>query len=159
MSKHLYSTQLLPPLQEVDLSDEGWNQIVSTSLPAQLEEQARTLGAWSRQHKLRSATELLRALLVYAACQYRFRELSMWAVLKGIGSLSERAWRKRFERSHEWIRWILTQVLGVHQRPAWLPAHVGRVLIMDASRWKTPAGCGDEVNLHQCYDLHAGCMH
>lgn len=159
MSKHPYSTQPLPPLQEVDLSDEAWNHIISTRLPAQVEEQARTLGAWSRQRKLRCATDLLRALLVYAACQYSFRELGMWAVLKGIGSLSERAWRKRFERSQEWIAWLLSYVLGVHQRPAWLPTQAGRVLIVDASRWKTPGGCGDDVRLHQCYDLHAGCMH
>lgn len=158
MSKHPYHTQPLPPLQEVDLSDEAWTHTVTTRLPVQLEEQARTLGAWTRQRKVRNATDLLRALLVYAACQYSYRELGMWAVLKGIGSLSERAWRKRFERSQAWIAWLLSQVLGVHQRPAWLPAQVGRVLIVDASRWKTPAGCGDDVRLHQCYDLHAGCM-
>jgi len=158
MSKHPYSTQPLPPLQEVDLSDEAWKHVVQMRLPAQLDEQARTLGAWSRQRKLRHATDLLRALLVYAACGYSFRELGMWAVLKGIGSLSERAWRKRFERSQEWIAWLLAHVLGIHHRPAWLPVQAGRVLIVDASRWKTPGGCGDDVRLHQCYDLHAGCM-
>jgi hypothetical protein len=32
------------------------------------------------------------------------------------------------------------------------------VLIVDATRWKTPAGTGDDVRLHQCYDLQAGRM-
>lgn len=62
MSKHLYHTQPLPPLQEVDLSDETWNHTISTRLPAQLEEQARTLNAWSRQRKLRCATDVLRGV-------------------------------------------------------------------------------------------------
>ena len=82
----------------------------------------------------------------------------MWAVLKGIGSLSERAWRKRLDQSREWIAWLLSELLGVHQTPAWLPQGAGRVLLIDATRWKTPAGTGDDVRLHQSYDLRAGRM-
>lgn len=90
MSTQKYHSEALPPLQERDLNDEGWNEIVSSRLPANLEEQARALKAWTRKRGLRTVTDLLRALLVYAVCQYSFRELGMWAVLKGIGTLSER---------------------------------------------------------------------
>jgi Transposase DDE domain len=158
MSKQSYHTEALPPWQEEDLNDEAWNELVQTRFPANLEEQARGLKAWSRQRKLGQVTDLLRALLVYAACQYSFRELGMWAVLKGLGSLSERAWRKRLQRSEAWIKWLLYELLGIHQRAGWLPKAAGRVLIVDATRWKTPAGTGDDVRLHQCYDLQAGCM-
>jgi hypothetical protein len=158
MSKQKYRSEPLPPLQEEDLNDEAWNEIVKTRFPADLEAQARRLKAWSRQRKLRQVTDLLRALLVYAVCQYSFRELGMWAVLKGIGSLSERAWRKRLQRSQAWIKWLLTELLGIHQRPSWLPQPAGRVLIVDATRWRTPGGTGDDVRLHQCYDLQAGRM-
>src|SRR6266705_2197395 len=103
MSKQKYHSEPLPPLQEEDLNDEAWNEIVNTRLPADLEAQARRWKAWSRQRKLRQVTDLLRALLVYAVCGYSFREVGMWAVLKGLGSLSERAWRKRFQRSEAWI--------------------------------------------------------
>jgi len=82
----------------------------------------------------------------------------MWVVLKGIGSLSERAWRKRLEQSQLWIAWLLSELLGVHQRPVWLPEGVGRVRIVDATRWKTPAGTGDDVRLHQSYDVATGKM-
>jgi hypothetical protein len=158
MSIQKNHNELPPPLQEVDLNDQAWNEIVTTRLPENLEEQARVLKAWRRKRGLSQVTDLLRALLVYAVCQYSFRELGMWAVLKGIGALSERAWRKRLQASQDWIKWLLSELLGVHQRPAWLPAQAGRVLVVDATRWKTPAGTGDDVRLHQCYDLQAGRM-
>ena len=158
MSSKKYHSEPLSPMQEVDLNDAAWNEVVSTRLPANLEEQARRLKAWKRKREVRSVPDLLRALLVYACCQYSFRELGMWAVLKGIGSLSERAWRKRLEKSRRWIAWLLSELLGVHQTPAWLPEGAGRVLLIDATRWKTPGGTGDDVRLHQSYELRAGRM-
>ncbi len=158
MSSKKYHSEPLPPMQEVDLNDAAWNEVVSTRLPANLEAQARQLQAWSRQREVRSVPDLLRALLVYASCQYSFNELGVWAVLKGIGSLCERAWRKRLDRSRVWIGWVLSELLGVHQTPVWLPEGVGRILLIDATRWKTPAGTGDDVRLHQSYELRAGRM-
>lgn len=158
MTSKKYHSEPLPPMQEVDLNDAAWNEVVSTRLPANLEAQARQLQAWSRKRELRSVPDLLRALLVYASCQYSFNELGVWAVLKGIGSLSERAWRKRLDRSRAWIAWVLSELLGVHQPPVWLPEGVGRILLIDATRWKTPGGTGDDVRLHQSYELRAGRM-
>ena len=158
MSTTLHHNEPLPPLQEEDLNDVAWNEVVATRLPAELEAQARRLKAWSRQRGLRSVSDLLRALLVYACCQYSWRELGMWAVLKGVGSLSERAWRKRLDRSRAWISWVLSELVGVHQTPSWVPAGTGRILLIDATRFKTPGGSGDDVRLHQSYDLRAGRM-
>ena len=158
MSSKSHHSDSMPPMQEVDLNDAAWNEVVSARLPADLEAQARQLKAWTRQRGLRCVSDLLRALLVYACCQYSFRELGMWAVLKGIGSLSERAWRKRLDRARSWIAWLLSELLGVHQTPGWLPKGMGRVLLIDATRFKTPAGTGDDVRLHQSYDLRAGRM-
>ena len=89
MSTPKYHSEPLPPLQEVDLNDQAWNEIVTTRLPANLEEQARALKAWTRKRGLATVTDLLRVLLVYAVCQYSFRELGIWAVLKGVGSLED----------------------------------------------------------------------
>ncbi len=158
MSHTNHHSDPMPPLQEVDLNDASWNDVVSTRLPATLEAQARQLKAWSRQRGLRCVSDLLRALLVYACCQYSYLELGMWAVLKGGGSLSGRAWRKRLDRSRQWIAWLLGELVGVHQTPEWLPKGVGRVLLVDATRFKVPAGTGDDVRLHQSYDLRAGRM-
>jgi hypothetical protein len=158
MSTRLHNNAALPVLQEEDLNDATWNEVVNTRLPKNWQEKARELKAWQRQRGLRSIADLLRALLVYACCQYSVRELGMWAVLKGIGSLSERAWRKRLEQSEAWIAWLLNQVLAIHQTPTWLALEAGRILIVDASRFKLLAGCGDDVRLHLSYDLQAGQM-
>src|SRR6266480_6184936 len=125
----------------------AWKEGVTTKLPANLEVQARVHKAWSRKGGVSSVSDLLRALLVYACCQYSLRELGMWAVLKGVGSLSQRAWRKRLEQSGDWIAWLLTELLGIHQRPVWLPAGVGRVRMVEATRWKRPAGTGVKSQL------------
>src|SRR5260370_11322034 len=158
MSSKKYHSDPLRPMQEVDLNDAAWNEVVSTCLPANLEEQARQLKAWKRKREVRSVDDLLRALLVYASCQYSFKELGVWAVLKGIGSLCERAWRKRLDHSRAWIAWLLSELLGVHQTPVWLSEGVGRILLIDATRWKTPGGTGDDVRLHQSYELREGRM-
>lgn len=99
MSRPAHDSEMQPPVQEVDLNDAACNEGVTTKLPTNLEEQARFHKAWSRKRELSKISDLLGALLVYACCQYSFRELRMWAVLKGIGSLSERAWRKRLDQS------------------------------------------------------------
>src|SRR5437588_13133588 len=111
MSAPTYDSELQATVQEVDLNDAIWNEVVATKLPADLEEQARAHKAWSRKRGVSSVSGLLRALLVYACCQYSFRELGMWAVLKGIGALSERAWRKRVEQSRQWIAWSTSRVV------------------------------------------------
>jgi hypothetical protein len=77
MSRQKHDTQALPELQEVDLNDASWSEVVANRLPANLEEQARKLKAWSRQRGLRSVSDLLRALLVYVCCQYSWREWGM----------------------------------------------------------------------------------
>ena len=64
MTSKKYHSEPLPPMQEVDLNDAAWNEVVSTRFPANLEAQARQLQAWSRKRELRSVPDLLRALLV-----------------------------------------------------------------------------------------------
>src|SRR5436190_22109906 len=129
MSTPAYHSQMQPRAQEEDLNVLAWNEVVTTKLPANLEEQARLHKAWSRKRGVSSVSDLLRALLVYACCQYSFRELGMWAVLKGIGSLSERAWSKRLEQFQFWIAWLLSEILGLHQRLDRLSLSVGDVRI------------------------------
>gem|GEM_PF-6818172 len=74
-----------------------------------------------RKRQVRGAAELLRALLVYALCGLSFRGLGCWGVFMAIGSLSEKAWRKRFQRAAGWISWLLGTLIATTQRPGWLP--------------------------------------
>src|SRR2546428_13630159 len=98
--------------------------------------------------KVATIADLLRALLVYAACGYSFREGGVWATLVGIGSLSERAWRKRVERSQAWIQWLLGALIGSQQAPGGVPAGVGRIPLLEGSGVRTTAGTGEHGKRH-----------
>lgn len=98
MSTHLHASIALPVLQEEDLNDANWNEVVRTRLPKNWQEKARELQAWQRQRELRSIADLLRALLVYACCQYSVRETS------ACGPCSKALVRSQSERgANDWI--------------------------------------------------------
>ena len=148
------SEKPVPP-QGVQWNEEDWQGVLKR-LPSDWEEQAIKLKAWQRLRKLACVADLLRVLLVYAACGYSFRQLGLWATLVGVGCLSERAWRKRVERAQEWIAWLLGALIGSQASPGWLPRISGRILLVDGSRLKIPAGSGEDVRMHCAYDLQAG---
>jgi hypothetical protein len=155
MSSSVNDTEKPASVQGVHWNEEDWQGMLKR-LPSDWEEQAINLKAWQRRRKLAQICDLLRALLVYAACGYSYRQLGLWATLMGVGSLSERAWRKRLERAEDWISWRLRAFIGSQQSPDWLPRMAGRILLVDASRLKVPAGSGDDVRMHSAYDLSAG---
>jgi hypothetical protein len=49
MSSLDHDTETQSAVQEIDLNDYAWNEMVATHLPANLEEQARHYKAWSRK--------------------------------------------------------------------------------------------------------------
>ncbi len=151
----IHDTEKQPLKQGVYWNEEDWQSLLKR-LPNDWQEQGIRLKAWQRMRKLATIGDLLRALLVYAACGYSFRQVGVWATLVGVGSLSERAWRKRVERSQAWIQWLLGVLIGSQQSPGWLPAGIGRILLLDGSRLKTPAGTGEDVKMHSTYNLRAG---
>jgi hypothetical protein len=51
MLPHSHDSEMLPRVQEVDLSDAAWDEVVRMKLPANLEEQARQHKAWSRKRQ------------------------------------------------------------------------------------------------------------
>ncbi len=112
MSSMTHDSQKPAPPQGVQWNEQDWQDLLKR-LPSDWEAQAVQLKAWQRLRKLASVADLLRALLVYAACGYSFRQLGLWATLVGVGCLSERAWRKRVERAQEWIRWVLGAPLSL----------------------------------------------
>ena len=58
MSSKNHHSDPIPEMQEVDLNDAAWNEVVTTRLPANLEEQARQLKAWKRKWEVRSVDDL-----------------------------------------------------------------------------------------------------
>ena len=155
MSSSVNDTEKSASVQGVHWNEEDWQGLLKR-LPCEWKEQAIKLKAWQRTRKLACISDLLRALLVYAACGYSYRQLGVWATVMNVGNLSERAWRKRLERAQDWISWLVGACIGSQQSPDWLPRRAGRILLVDASRLKVPAGCGDDVRMQSAYDLSAG---
>ena len=151
----LPDSQQPSPTQGVPWNEEDWQGLLKR-LPDAWQDQAIRLTAWQRVRKLARISDLLRALLVSAACGSSFRELGLWATLVGLGSLAERAWRKRVERAQAWISWLLGALIGSQQSPSWLPPGAGRILLLDGSRLTTPAGSGEDVKRHTTSNLRTG---
>lgn len=156
MSSSINDTEIVVPRQGAGWNEEEWQRLLRERLPSDWQEQAVTRKAWQRTRKLASVADLFRALLVYVAYGYSFRQLGIWATLVGLGSLSERAWRKRVQRAEDWMRWLMGTLIGTGEAPRWLGQVVGRVLLIDGTRLGVRAGTGDDVRLHSAYDLSAG---
>jgi IS4 transposase len=157
MSSRSYDTQ--GKHEQQDWADQEWEELVKQRLPANLEEKAIELKAWSRQRGVRSIADLLRALLVYASLGYSFQMLGIWATAKGVANISETAWRKRLSQSAAWINWLVRAMLrGPKPDLAWLGPgqRQRRIMLIDATRIKTVGGTGDDLRLHWAYDLIGG---
>jgi hypothetical protein len=65
-------------------AEQCWDELVAQRLPANLETQARVLGAFQRVRGLASAHVLLRALLCYVLSLSSLKHLSGWSRLVGV---------------------------------------------------------------------------
>src|SRR5436189_5922404 len=120
MINHLYGRNtLMPQREQHNASDrvsqvqshaeDCWDELVQQRLPADLETQARTLGAFQRVRALASAQLLLRAVLCYVLSLSSLKQLSGWSRLVGVSHkmLSAQAWHKRLQRCAPWLLWLL----------------------------------------------------
>ena len=148
------SSQMQLPPRPFDL----WETEIVPQLPAQLDEQARTLKAYQRSREIERASDLLRALLAWVLGGCSFRQLACWAVILGVADISEAAWRKRVRQCGDWLQWLLTEVLAQAVRSA-EPA-VGlsrpRVILVDGTSLGQTGGTGDDWRVQLAYDLVEG---
>jgi hypothetical protein len=137
--------------------DHQWEDEVVARLPADLEDQAAKHHAWRRKRAIKSAADLLRALLAYVLCAPSFRRLGAWAVLIGLANICEKAWRKHLRQANVWLLWLCGELIASPVASHWLrERQTGRVLIVDATCIRQVGGSGDDWRLHTAYDLCAG---
>jgi hypothetical protein len=157
MPQSSHQTQKLLDEQLPEIICQQWEQDILPLLPADYEHAARSLGAYQRQRAVRSAADLLRALLAFVLCTSSLRHLGAWALLIKLADISHVAWHKRLQRSRNWFHWLLIHLLAL---PTPVSTEWGygaaRVVLVDATRLKQPGGCGDDWRVHLAYDvLHA----
>jgi len=141
----------------VDLTlDEQWQRLVQERLPANLEEQARVLGAFERVRHVERASDLLRGLLSYVLNQASLKELSLWSGLAGISNalLSSQDWHQRVRKSAPWLIWLFSELLAAPAcQRSW---RAKRVLLVDATHVSCLGRKGQTWRWHCAYDLLAG---
>jgi Transposase DDE domain len=141
--------------QATKLIDQEWEEQVLKRLPRDAEEQAFRLRAFVRHREIKSVGDVLRGLLAYVLCVQSFRQLGSWAVLLGIGNISDTAWRKRLKQASAWLLWLLSALLCGPAAPVerQSPSGLGRIILVDATRLKQRGGTGDDWRVHCAYDL------
>jgi Transposase DDE domain len=134
-----------------------WDELVQQRLPADLETQARALGAFQRVRALASAQVLLRAVLCYVLSLSSLKQLSGWSRLVGVSSkvLSAQAWHKRLQRCGPWLLWLVNALLDLRLSRVGLPTE-HRILLVDATHLSEMGPKGETWRLHSAYDLLVG---
>ncbi len=138
-------------------AEQCWDELVAQRLPANLEAQARVLGAFVRVRGLASAQVLLRALLCYVLSLSSLKQLSGWSRLVGLTNtvLSPQAWHKRLQKAAPWLLWLFTELLHLRLSSPCLPTQQ-RIVLVDATHLAEMGSQGEDWRLHSAYDLAAG---
>jgi len=154
---HHTASAAVPQLPQ--LRSDAWTTDVLARLPADLDNQARSLRAFLRPRGIGCPSDLLRGLLAYVLETNSFRLLGIWAVLQGIADISDTAWRKHLRNANPWLLWLLGELLAAQVACAPDLAHKKRrICLVDATRLRQEGGSGDDWRLHLCFDLLAGRM-
>jgi len=135
---------------------ESWERM-EEKIGLDLERTARETKALQRKREIGSAKDLLRLILFYVSSNWSLRLVGAWALLNGIGFLSDVAILKRVRNSQ---RWIGTLVVGLLQKRATaLQSMSGvRLRVVDATTIGIPGGTGMDWRLHLSIDLGNLCL-
>ena len=122
-----------------------------------LERTAKETKAIQRKREISSAKDLLRLILFYATSDWSLRLVGAWALLQGIGYLSDVAILKRLRNSKAWIGKLVFMVM--QKRVAALKRLPGvRLRVIDATTINIPGSKGIDWRLHLSFDLGNLCL-
>jgi hypothetical protein len=122
-----------------------------------LEASAYYCGALSRKRVIRSASHLLKLVMVYALTDYSLRMVALWGTVMGWGSLGKSGLRKRLRQCQTWMGSLIVAVLLSEKLE--LPRPTGmRLRLFDASSVSQPGSHKTDWRLHLGFDLSAGRM-
>lgn len=140
---------------------EKWNKKILPFLPACLDELARETGAIQRKRRIRSASDLLKMLFLYACSNLSFRILAVAAYALGISDISDTSWRKHFSKSshflHEILNFLLSSLIPKADTSSF--ENVKNVLLVDASTVCQNGKKQEQQRIHMCYSLNHNHMY
>lgn len=138
------------------LSASNWERIVQ-AVDTDLEKTARETHALQRARGIKTGSDLLRLVLMYALSGWSLRLVAAWAVIQSLGYLSDVAVLNRLRNCPRWIG----RLIGVklQQRCEGLQNQPGvRIRLMDASTISRQGSEGLDWRLHLSFDLGNMCM-
>jgi IS4 transposase len=139
-----------------DILDQ-WSEVRS-QLPADfdLEQTARSRGAFTRAREVKNAEGLLRLALAYGGCGMSLRETCAWAEAVGIASLADPSLIGRLAKAAPWLGDIVTALIAEQSKvPAGRWAGY-RLRALDGTSICQPGADRTTWRLHVGYDLASG---
>jgi IS4 transposase len=162
MESNILATELQKP-PEVSNAREQEEQLIQSwesvqeKLGIDLERSARETKAIQRKREISSAKDLLRLILFYAISDWSLRLVGAWALLSGIGFLSDVAILKRLRNSQHWIGKLVFTLM--QKRVLALKGLAGvRLRVVDATTISVPGSTGIDWRLHLSLDLGKLCL-
>jgi len=135
-----------------------WIEQIEKLLPANLDESAKTKGALIRKRGIKSSSDLLKVLLIYAVSTMSMRMLSLCASVLGIANISDTAWRKRFTGAELWLAYILDFLLPKPLPQKDMPIMKRTVHLIDGSNIAESGQNGKLYRIHMSYNLNLSSM-
>jgi hypothetical protein len=132
------------------LQPEFWDGILAQLGGAEaLEASARQFGAFQRARKVKSATDLLQLVMVYAVGGRSLRVTAAEAGARDIAELCDVSLLERFQRCGPWLISLCEGLMASRAAPR--AGFKGRIRVIDGSRIEGPGkSCW---RLHLCYDV------
>ncbi|MBL3996496.1 hypothetical protein FQP75_06595 [Escherichia coli] len=98
----------------MNYSHDNWSAILAhIGKPEELDTSARNAGALTRRREIRDAATLLRLGLAYGPGGMSLREVTAWAQLHDVATLSDVALLKRLRNAADWFGILAAQTLAV----------------------------------------------
>jgi hypothetical protein len=134
-----------------------WDELVARLEGiSDLDESARSSGAFRRRRQVADASSLVRLCFAYVLGGLSLRSLSAWAEERGLASLSDVALLKRLKGSADWLGALVSSLLSGRYPEAsvGLASH-RQIVAVDATMVVPPGRKNDYWVVHTVFDLTA----
>lgn len=133
-----------------------WDEKILPHLPENLEELALKTDALQRKRRIRSATDLLKILFIYACQKISFRMLAAAVCALGISAVSDTSLRKHFSKASSFLHEMLHSMLSSFLKEPDISAYgkIKNVLLVDASVIRQDGKKQEQQRIHTCYSLN-----